>query len=110
MAETAAKLSKRDPLILDSLGSIYAMVGRTKDAQELVEELHTLAQKKYVQPTAFVAIYMGLGETDKCLDYLEKAIDEGDSMIHGTIIDPAFKSIHSHPRFKALLRKMNLEP
>jgi serine/threonine protein kinase/Tfp pilus assembly protein PilF len=109
VAETRARLLERDPHVLNTLGWAYGMAGRTNDAQKQVEELQKLAQKKYVQPSAFAAIYMGLGETDKCLDYLEKSVDQGDSMVNTTVIDPALKSLHSHPRFKALLRKMNLE-
>ena len=55
-------------------------------------------------------IYIGLGEIDKAFDWLERAIEERDSMILTLFRSAFFDPLRSHPRYKALLRKMNLEP
>ena len=44
---------------------------------------------------------------DLGIDWLEKSFEEHDpNLPYATI--PIFESLHSHPRFKDLLRKMNL--
>jgi serine/threonine protein kinase/Flp pilus assembly protein TadD len=107
--ETITQLSGRSPFALAFLGRIYALDGRTAEAVTLLEELQELAQKVYVPPTSFGCIYMGLGEIEKTLDWFEKAIDERDGFIFHLGVTPAWDPLRSHPRFQALLRKMNLK-
>ena len=55
-------------------------------------------------------IYSNLGEIDKALEWFEKAIEERDAMIAVSgAVNPIFDPLRSHPRYQALLRKMNLE-
>jgi serine/threonine protein kinase/tetratricopeptide (TPR) repeat protein len=109
-AETVARLMGRSPLALGLLGAAYARAGRLDDARKLLEELHELAQKTYVPPLSFAVIYPALGEIDKGFEWLEKAIDEREAILLHFHIDPSFDELRSHPRYPALLRKMNLEP
>jgi serine/threonine protein kinase len=51
----------------------------------------------------------GLGETDKGLDWLDKAVEEHENIVLTHIISPFLDPFRSHPRYKALLQKMNLE-
>ena len=52
-----------------------------------------------------------LGEKDKGFDWLEKAFEERDGMIINAVAVPFLSdTLRSDPRYKALLRKMNLEP
>jgi tetratricopeptide (TPR) repeat protein len=108
--ETVAQLIGRSPLALACLGIAYARAGRLGEAQKLLEELHELTQKTYVPAFVFGYIYPALGEIDKGFDWLEKAIDERDGLILHLQVDPSFDPLRSHPRYPALLRKMNLEP
>ena len=108
--ETHARLMGRSPGALGWLGHNYAVIGRTGEARRLLEELQEIAQKAYVQPFAFGLIYSGLGEIDRCFDWLEKAVDEREGWMLHIHADPAFDPLRSHPRYPALLRKMNLEP
>ena len=52
--------------------------------------------------------YMLLNEPDRALDYLGSALSERNEGIFYIRFDPAFKELRSHPRFIALLHKMNL--
>ena len=108
--ETGVQLMGRSPLALGMLGAAYANAGRLGEAQKLLEELQDLAQKAYVQPCSFAFIYLGLGDIDRGFDWLEKAIDERDGLILHLRVDPIYDPLRSHPRYPALLRKMNLEP
>jgi hypothetical protein len=92
------------------LGLAYGRAGRVAEAQKILAELRDLAQRAYVSPSTFVLIHLGLGELYKALDWTEKAIDECDSIMFLLPFNPIFDSLRSHPRYKVLLRKMNLEP
>jgi len=99
-----------NPSLLGLFGLIYGMAGRTSEVQKFLIELEELAQKVYAPPSSFVHVYLGLGEMEKCFNWLEKAVDEHDGFVFHLQALPYFDPLRSHPRFHALLRKMNLEP
>ena len=108
--EAAAKLTGQFPLLQGTLGWAYAMAGRTVEARRLLEELQKAASKSYVPAISFAYIYNGLGEIDECFDWLYKAVDNREPATFHMICSPTLDPLRSHPRYKALLRKMNLEP
>jgi tetratricopeptide (TPR) repeat protein len=108
--EMATSLWGRHSMSLGFLGAAYASAGRISEAQKIVEELQGIAEKAYVPGTYFTFIYSGLGEIDKALDWFEKSIEEHDPTIAVQHVSHFFDPLRSHPRYHALLRKMNLEP
>jgi hypothetical protein len=57
------------------------------------------------------AIYRGLGEVAQAFQWLEKGIDERDMVVVTALkTEPGYNPLRGHPRYQALLRKMNLEP
>jgi Tfp pilus assembly protein PilF len=103
------QLFGQTPLSLAVLGAAYALAGRIGEAQKLVEELKKIAEKVYVPNFAFASIYAGLGEIDKAFDWYEKVIEERETSATIFYNLPLFDPLRSHPRYHALLRKMNLE-
>jgi hypothetical protein len=64
-----------------------------------------------MQRFAMAAIYRGLGEFDQAFQWLEKGVEERDGILVAALkSEPGCTPIRRHPRFQALLRKMNLEP
>ncbi len=64
----------------------------------------------HVDPMTFAVIYAGLGEIDKTFEELERAYQERSlQLVDYIYLDPRFDRIRSDPRFKALIRKLNLE-
>jgi len=59
------------------LGYAYAISGDRARAEQALRELEDLAKQQYVSPTAFATIYLGLGQKEKCLDWLEKLTNSG---------------------------------
>jgi hypothetical protein len=55
-------------------------------------------------------MYCSLGEIEKGIEWLEKTIDQHDFIIIPSYFSPIYDPLRSHPRYKVLLRKMNLEP
>jgi hypothetical protein len=88
----------------------YALAGRPREARGLLEELTTLSRTTYVPPFAMAAVYRGLGKADQALEWMEKGVEEHDLiLVCGLKSEPRYIPLHGHPRYQALLRKMNLE-
>ncbi len=107
--ETGVHLLGRTPLSLAFLASAYGRAGRIIEAHKLLAELQDLAHRTYVSPLHLGLVYLGFGDMDACFDWLDKAVEERDSMIFMISVNPLFDPLRSHPRYHALLRKMNLE-
>ncbi len=110
-AQSACELSGRNAPTLGILGLAYGLADRPGEARALLEELIARRRTAYVPPWAVAAIYRGLKEVDLALEWLEKGVEERDMIVvTGLKSDPRYIPIHGHPRYQALLRKMNLEP
>jgi hypothetical protein len=72
-------------------------------------ELQDLTQQSYVPPNSFAWIYLALRDIDRFFDFAEKTVEEHDHLIATTLVHPDCSALRSHPRYHALLRKMNLE-
>jgi adenylate cyclase len=88
------------------LGYAYAISGERAKAEEALRELEQLAKRQYVSPTAFATIYLGLGQKEKCLDWLEKSYEQQDSACWYLKIDQIYDSVRNEPRFQALVQKV----
>ncbi len=67
-----------------------------------------MSQERYVSPYHMAYVYTGLGESDRAIAFLERAYEERAGSVYGIKGSFLFTSLHSHPRFRALLEKMNL--
>jgi len=106
--ETMTHMLGRISFIQGFLGYAYAMAGQTNKAFQILEELHTVARTEYVPAPSFAWIYMGFGEIDKAYDWFDKGVEERNSLLLYINIFHNIEHFRSHPRYKALLRKMNL--
>jgi adenylate cyclase len=88
------------------LGYTYAISGDRAKAEQALRELEELAKRQYVSPTAFATIYLGLGQEEKCLDWLEKSYEQQDSACWYLKIDQIYDSVRNEPRFQALVEKI----
>ena len=88
------------------LGYAYAISGDRAKAEQALRELEQLAKRQYVSPTAFATIYLGLGQKEKCLDWLEKSYEQQDSACWYLKIDQIYDSVRNEPRFQALVQKV----
>ena len=107
--ERAVSVSPGNTLWLGQLGQAYAMAGQVTRAREVLRELEERAQGAYVSPYHFACVWTGLGDADRAMDWLERAVAERAGPAYGIKGSFLFVSLHGHPGFRALLRRMKLE-
>jgi hypothetical protein len=88
----------------------YAEAGavRSEDARHTLEELRERSRHQPVDPQLLVEPYIGLGEKQKTLDYLEEAYSQHSNIITSLKVDPAFDPLRNEPRFQDLPRRVDL--
>jgi len=106
--ERAASTSPASTIWLAQLGQAYAMAGDRARARQILRTLEERARESYVSPYHFAYVLTGLGEMDRAMDYLERAVAERTGASYGIKGSFLFKPLRGHPRFSALLRQMNL--
>ena len=107
--QKGSQLSGGDSRILGVLGYSYGLMGRTSEAQNLLAELEKGSTPGYLSSFSVALIYVGLGETDRAFEWLEKAYEERSSPLRHLKVDPLFDKLRSDPRFTVILRRMGLE-
>ena len=88
------------------LSYAYAISGDRPKAEQILRELEAQEKRQYVNSSAFAAIYLGLGEKEKALDWLDKAYENQESACWLLKVDPIYDSVRSEPRFQALVQKV----
>jgi len=91
------------------LGYAYAISGDRPKAEQMLRELEEMAKRQYVNTTAFASIYLGLGEKEKALDWLDKSYQDQESACWYLTVDPIYDSVRNEPRFQALVQKVSGE-
>ncbi len=91
-----------------ALGYTNAILGRTDEAEEILKKLEEDSKDRYIRPTAIVQVYMGLENRDKVFEWLDRALDERDPVMPLIKAVPEYKPLQSDPRFKMVLKKMNM--
>jgi len=91
------------------LGYAYAMLGQKDEAEKILHGLEERSKEEYIGTTTLMLIHTALGEINKWFECLEKAIEERDPSLSLMKVLPEFNIVRSDPRFKAFLKKMNLD-
>ncbi|MEO8561024.1 MAG: BTAD domain-containing putative transcriptional regulator [bacterium] len=107
--EKAAALSPRGTMWLAQLGEAHGLAGDLPMARAILAALEDRARVSYVSPYHFAYVYTGLGDADRAMDNLERAAAEHAGPAYAIKGSFLFAPLREHPRFHALLRRMNLE-
>lgn len=85
-----------------------AKAGKLVEARAELDDMLQMSTTQYVPPYCIALVYNGLGESEKALDYLEKALAEKDARMVFLKVEPKLNNLRSDPRFIGLMRRMNL--
>jgi TolB-like protein/DNA-binding winged helix-turn-helix (wHTH) protein/Tfp pilus assembly protein PilF len=101
---------RRNPHCLATMAGIYGLEGRKREARALIDELRETARHRYISGFFLAEAYVGLGEKDQALTWLERAYEEHDQWMVFVNSYPGLDRLRSEPRFQALLRHMDFPP
>ena len=90
------------------LGLWLARSGKREEVGQLLNELKQESARNYVQPYTFALIYIGLGSKEEALNWLEKQMSGHAETANQYAVAPELDELRSEPRFKAMLKRMNL--
>jgi hypothetical protein len=83
-------------------------MGKRAEAEQQIAQLRDLAKTRYVRPYYIASIYAALGDKNKAFGELEESFAQRDCY-HGRLtVDPFMDPLRDDPRFKDLLKRMNL--
>jgi len=106
--ERAVELSGGNPFALAKLGYACAVGDRENRAREILQQLEELEREGIRLSYQIALIHAGLGETDACFVWLQKAYEQRHDFMSDLKVDPKWDPVRSDPRFAMLLKKMNL--
>ena len=89
-------------------GFAYAKAGRRDKAEEMIARYREFAKTEWVPTARIAAIYGALGEKDKAFAELEKALEARDWEMHRLSVELYMRPLRDDPRFKTMLKRMNL--
>ena len=81
-------------------------LGHADASQRALDELI----RDYAEGWAYqiALVYAWRGEADKAIEWLDRAYRQQDAGLTRLTLDPFFSALHGDPRFRALVRRMNL--
>ena len=91
------------------LGIYLARSGQREEAREILNQLLSQAQTRYVPPSSLAAVHLALGEVGSALDALDRAFLSRDPRLTFLKDDPRFVGLRKEPRFVALMQKLKLD-
>jgi len=100
-----ARALNDDPSILADLGHAYASSGRKTEALKELNQLKELSKQRYVSAYDFAHVYLGLGDKEGALRWLEKSYQDRAN-ISSIKVDPFLDPLRGDPRFEALVQKV----
>jgi tetratricopeptide (TPR) repeat protein len=92
-----------------NLGYAYARAGEKEKARRILEDFKKRWEHGENVTTDLTLMHIALGEKDLAMDWLEKSFEIRDPYILSVKINPRYDSLRTHPRYIALLKRMNLD-
>jgi tetratricopeptide (TPR) repeat protein len=97
-----------DAAAASGLGRAYALSGRTAEARQIIDELKSLSDQRYVDPTYLALVHLGLGEHEEAFALLERAYADHSAWMVHLKAEPMFDAVRTDARFTSLLERVGL--
>lgn len=104
--ETAIQVGGKRPFVVADLGRVLAEAKKKKNALLILKNLEEASKENYISPLNYAKIYLGLGETEKVFEWLEKGFETRAVRLPWLMADPQFDHLRDDERFKKLSKKI----
>jgi TolB-like protein/Tfp pilus assembly protein PilF len=102
-----ARALNDDPSVLGVLARSHGLSGNKIEAEKILDHLKKLSKERYVSAYSFALVYLGLGDKEQALRWLEQSYqDRAGSDIGFIRVDPLLDPLRGDPRFEALAEKI----
>ena len=102
-----ARALNDDPSMLGLLAHAYAVSGNKTEATKIRDQLEVISKQRYVSAYSFALVYLGLGDKEEALRWLEKAYqDRAGDALRFIRVEPLLDPLRGDPRFEALVAKI----
>jgi TolB-like protein/tetratricopeptide (TPR) repeat protein len=102
-----ARALNDDPSVLGVLARAHGLSGNKMEAEKILDHLKKLSKERYVSAYSFALVYLGLGDKEEALRWLEQSYqDRAGSDIGFIRVDPLLDPLRGDPRFEALAEKI----
>jgi TolB-like protein len=111
MLETQLSLMGNDNISdeLSLLGYVYGRSGQSDKAQTQLDRLNNLSSEGiYISNNCFCRVYLGLGNFDKAIEFLEKSCDDHSIDLFRLRSSSIFDPIRNDPRFIGIMKRVGL--
>ena len=95
-----------DPISRAFLGQFYGTIGQREEAMKILAQLKETRQHRYIDAYSLAVVYLGLGDLDQALNWLEQGFQERSTWLGYIRRYPLLKPLHGDPRFEALAEKI----
>jgi len=99
---------KGDQEAAEALARGYEEAGYSGALGSIAKLMIERSRTTFVTPWQIATQLTRAGKNDEALDWLEKAFEAHDNNMPSICVDPIFDGLRDDPRFKDLLRRMNL--
>ena len=107
--EKAVTISNRNAHMVGNLGHTLGRSGKSGEAWKVLHSLQQRSEREYIAPFNLAIVFLGLGEKEKTLEWLERAYEDRSIWMLFLNTYPIFDDLRSEPRFQALVRRMGFE-
>ena len=108
VANKGKELNDGLPLGEGFFGYLAGALGHKADARRILEESSIHRDKGYAPALPIAWTYLGMGETEACLEYLEKALAEREPYLGSLMVFPGYDAIRDRPEFERLAQQVGL--
>jgi serine/threonine-protein kinase len=108
--ENARRLAGEVPSIVAGIGQTLARLGRTEEARACLADLCALAKRRWVSAGCFAVVYMGVGDHDRALTWIETALERREISVTAFKVHPMYDPLRSEPRFQRVIEQIGFLP
>ncbi len=105
-----ARQADADSKFVDSLEAMtQAAAGHREKAVKMLEAVQHRSSREYISPVSIAYICTAMGDHDAAFAQLDRAVQDRDPNILGLKSNPIFDTLRADDRYRALLKKIQLD-